>query len=168
MKRVIFIRHAKSSWADVLMTDKERPLNNRGKRDAPIMSNKLIQLLQKESISVDYILCSTAKRTMETIAYFTSSNFKSIPLLYDDNLYHADEDYLLESLFQIDDKHNTVIVCAHNPGITFLANSLGVVTDNIPTCGIYAVDFKITSWTDIDKNDSHLSFYIYPKMLDNE
>lgn len=168
MKRVIYIRHAKSSWSEVGVTDKDRKLNSRGLRDAPIMANQLLQILVNSKVTVDKILCSSAKRTRETIQHFINNGFSSASISYYDNLYHASEQELLACLYGLSQDVETIIVCAHNPGLTYLAFNAGFETDNIPTSGIFELKFNTQEWNDVSVQNAKKGFYIYPKLYTNE
>lgn len=134
MKTVYFIRHAKSSWNYPELSDHDRPLNDRGHRDAPAMA----RYLRDSGHQIDLIVTSTAKR-----AYTTAKYFKDVFELGDDNfwkeseLYHASPETLVGILRQVPDEFENVAVFAHNPGMTMLANNLSPENiDNVPTCGV--------------------------------
>ena len=168
MKTVYYIRHAKSSWADYGIPDSERPLNKRGLRDAPFMAAKLKALVDENSKLL--ILSSTAQRTKDTLAFFKAEfAMADEQVILDSNLYLAPPSSLMEALFQVPDEFDTVFLFAHNPGITELANALRTsFVDNIPTCGIFKVDFNVQSWIDVDNVSSSSNMFIYPKMYLNE
>ncbi len=168
MKRVIYIRHAKSSWENHALSDKDRPLNKRGRRDAPFMANVLHEYLQSNNLQIDQILCSSALRTKETIMHFQQNGFQQNKLQFDDQLYHASVNYLIECLYQVDDTIQNVIVCAHNPGLSYLAYEAGHNIDNIPTCGIFEVKFNCEKWVDVSLDIAESGFYFYPKQFQNE
>ncbi len=172
MRTVFFIRHAKSSWKDLYLDDIDRPLNKRGNRDAPLMSQKLVELIQEDpSIHLDQsiILSSNALRTQETVEHFNQTlQLKRQQIIFDSNLYLADEDYLVESLFQLQDQYSCAFLFAHNPGMTFLANQCRrTPVDNIPTCGIFRVDFDVLTWNEVSTQVSYSTWFIYPKMFDS-
>ena len=96
MKRIFFIRHAKSSWADFNLADIDRPLNKRGHRDAPFMAEKLSAIIP----AVDLIICSPARRAQETFTYFTA-HIKSKETRTLSEVYHASEQTLLDVLHNI-------------------------------------------------------------------
>lgn len=165
MKRVIYIRHAKSSWADIGIVDKNRKLNDRGNRDAPIMASILGEILNKKNINVNEILCSSSKRTSLTIDYFLKNGFENIPVRYEDKLYHASLNDLIEQAYGTDENYSTIIICAHNPGLTYLAYEVGIDTDNIPTCGIFECIYNCEKWNQISLENAKPGFYIYPKLF---
>jgi phosphohistidine phosphatase len=162
MKTLILLRHAKSSWKDPYLSDHDRPLNARGKRDAPAMAELLADRLPKP----DYVLCSTSRRTRDTADYFIKIlGIGADQVEYDRELYHADGFTLLHAISQCDNSVDTLLVIGHNPGITVLANLLQPgITDNIPTAGIVVFESKERSWaTFLNKEDIHCTGYYTPK-----
>jgi phosphohistidine phosphatase len=161
MKRVILMRHAKSSWSDNNLNDHTRPLNKRGRRDAPIMALKI----KEEGIVPQIIFSSDSSRTKETSKYLLTK-LTNTKIEYNRQLYHASESTILGVIQEIDDQYDTVMVLAHNPGITdafyFLANTR---IDNVPTSGIGCIEFAVSSFSDIKKLSGQLVYFIYPKMF---
>ena len=159
MRNLILLRHAKSSWKDPSIDDFDRPLNNRGKRDAPQMAKNLL----KKAVDFDLIISSSAKRTSDTAKIFADTlSFKS-EIVFNDNLYEASYKQILKVVNQINDKFYNVILVCHNPGITDLVNYLSDnFIDNIPTTGIVGLSADI-SWKEIDENLCSIVFYDYPK-----
>lgn len=161
MKRLYLIRHAKSSWADPTLKDFDRPLNKRGKRDAPFMGEKLAE----RKIRPDFILSSSAKRaekTARTIAKAIAYPPKKI--FFTEAIYLADESELYRIVRSCDDKVTTLFLVGHNFGITDFAVSLsGEQIGNIPTCGIAALEFDLDSWQQVGANSGRLLFFDWPK-----
>lgn len=162
MKTLILIRHAKSSWANPEQSDFDRPLNERGRRDAPDMAKRLFE----KKFSIDRIIYSSAVRTTETMKIFKEVlKIESKNCLSCDELYHAPLFQLKETIRDIDNKNNTIILIGHNPGITELANSLtNVQTDNMPTCSIFAVQSNCKSWVEFNSSKKEFLFFDYPKL----
>jgi phosphohistidine phosphatase len=161
MKTLILVRHAKSSWDEVGMDDAERPLNERGKKDAPQMARRL----KDKGIKIDILISSPAKRAHKTAKYFAEAyelNKKEIEIT--NKLYGASVTAFLEVINTIDDKHKTAIIFSHNPGITEFANTLtSVHIDNMPTCSIFTVQANINKWADFLKSEKSFLFFDYPK-----
>ena len=132
MKEVFLIRHAKSSWDRPSLSDRDRPLNTRGKRDAPFMSGMLADLFP----SMDLIISSPAKRALTTAKYFASTYQipkKEIKIV--DNLYHGDPSDITQAIQSTDEKYYRIAIFGHNPGWTYFANLVpNVRIDNIPAC----------------------------------
>jgi phosphohistidine phosphatase len=163
MKTIYLVRHAKSSWDDSDLTDFERPLNERGKRDAPAMAERL----KEKNIRPQYFLSSAAKRAASTSKRFARVlGHAEEKIDFQKKLYHASAEDILRMLTSIPDKFQSAILFGHNPGITDLANELmdkGFLTDNIPTCGIVAFNFSISSWKEAAPKKGKLLFFDYPK-----
>ncbi len=146
MKQLLIIRHAKSSWTDSVIDDFDRPLNERGNSDAPRMA----KLIAEKKIPIDALISSTANRAFTTAAYFAKElGFKKINIRTFDKLYHAPAHVFYDIIEDLDDDLKTIAIFAHNPGITDFVNSLSETKiDNMPTCGIFAVNAAIKNWQD--------------------
>ncbi|GAB6283655.1 MAG: histidine phosphatase family protein [Ignavibacterium sp.] len=165
MKELYLLRHAKSSWDDPSLDDIERPLNNRGKKDAPLISN----ILAKMKIEPELILSSPSRRTLSTAQIILEElNLSKKILLVDENIYLASANELLDLLKNLDNSLIRVMLVGHNPGLTDLSNFLsnqGI--ENIPTCGIVGLKAKINSWKAIDEHIFVQEFFEYPKKYKN-
>jgi len=160
MKILYLVRHAKSSWRDSALDDIERPLNKRGKRDAPFMG----ELLKEKVVNPDVVFSSPAKRASKTAQIIVEQiGYSKKNIIYSEEIYEASSHELVEFIKKIDDKYNSVMVFGHNPGFTMLNNFLSKkYIDNIPTCGIVALEFN-SSWKEIEKNSAKMLFFDYPK-----
>ena len=161
MKTVIIVRHAKSSWDDPAQTDFERPLNERGKRDAPEMAERLL----KKKIKIDAFISSPAKRAKKTATIFAAAyGVQKDDVILKDLLYHAGENDFYAIIRQLPDAVNNIAIFSHNPGLTDFVNTLtsSVRTDNVPTCGMFAVSFE-GSWETFKDAPKQFLFYDYPK-----
>jgi len=161
MKKLIIVRHSKSSWKDLSLTDFRRPLNNRGKSDGPIMSRYLSSKINK----IDFLHSSSSVRTFETSKFFISKiEFKNIK--YDDNLYHCSAQSIIGLIKNYPDQYKTVMIIAHNPGLTNLINMITHITlDNLPTTGIANIYFDCDYWNNISIENSNLVDLKFPKQL---
>ncbi len=163
MKTLYINRHAKSSWANMGMTDFDRPLNTRGENDVPKMGLHL----QQKGIFPDLIVSSPANRAITTahiIAGLLGYNTENIT--EDRKLYHASEVDILDIIKQQDDKVDSLMIFGHNPGFTNLASILsGRWFDNIPTCGIVALKFEVTNWSEVAAESGEILFFDYPKNI---
>ena len=162
MKRIYVVRHAKSSWANAGLADIDRPLNQRGKRDAPFMSKKC----DSKGYIPDILISSNAKRASITAKVFCDVlGIDQSNLSYESALYHAPEDTYLEVCYGIDEDIESVMLFGHNPGITYLANSVSSkYIDNVPTCGVLVIDSTAKTWADLDFSNCKLKDFLYPKM----
>ena len=164
MKTVYLARHAKSSWADTGMEDFDRPLNDRGKKDAPLMAK---QLVAKGRIP-DCIISSPAKRAKKTAKIFSETlDVAEKDIRYIDKLYLAPPSVFYDLIENLEDRLKQVMIVAHNPGITDLANEMtpDVHIDNIPTCGIFAIEAAVDNWKDFAAAEKNFLFFHYPKAL---
>lgn len=161
MKKLFLVRHAKSNWNYEELTDFERPLNKRGRRDAQFMS----KLLAQQGINTDLIISSPANRAITTAKYFCDQlDYAFGNILIEPKLYEAGSDSILSVIQNIRNSYKNIMLFAHNPGLTDLTNRLVSKTiDNVPTCGIVSLNFKIDSWNEIGKDNSELVFFEYPK-----
>jgi phosphohistidine phosphatase len=164
VKRLIVIRHAKSSWDNPLLGDFDRPLNERGERDAPRMGKRL----KEKRIVPDLLLSSPAKRALKTCEIIGSIlNYPTGNIKADRELYHADEYGILHIIKNINDKHDTVLIFGHNPGLTDFVNRLtDSVIDNVPTCGVVSCSLNVPSWRDIEWGNGKVDFFDFPKKKD--
>ena len=159
MKRIFFIRHAKSSWADYKLADIDRPLNKRGHRDAPFMAEKLSAIIPV----VDVTICSPARRAQETFTYF-GNHIKSEQTQTLNQVYHASHETLLDVLHNIDPSFETALIFGHNPGFTMIYDHFATkFLDNLPTCGIFELRID-TTWANADTTNTTVGLLIYPKL----
>jgi len=149
MKRLLIMRHAKSSWKDADQTDHERPLKKRGKNDAHLMG----KMLKSKKIVPDMILCSTAERAKETAKLLAEAmKFKS-EIIYSDSLYMAEPTDIINEIANNATKEKTIMVIGHNPGSEALVQILTGKVESLPTASIAYVTAKIDHWKDITKDD---------------
>lgn len=161
MKTLTLLRHAKSSWKDSSLADHERPLNKRGKRDAPVMGARI----QEAGIRPSLILSSPAVRAWTTAKAVAKEMSYPVEFLQrEERLYHAGVRRMLDVLSQQDPSFNNIMVVGHNPGLTDFANFLVPdVTYNIPTCGFVSVTIESDDWNLDDGKNIELTAYDYPK-----
>ena len=161
MKLLILVRHAKSSWDDPDLEDIDRPLNNRGKKDAPEMGQRLF----KQGIIPDRVISSPARRALSTAKKITKElNYPKENIQVKEEIFEAGPDNLLLLIRNIQDNPGTLMVFGHNPSITEFANALtGINIHNIPTCGVVSIQFDVNEWSEIDYRKGKLVFFDYPK-----
>ncbi|RYY59239.1 MAG: histidine phosphatase family protein [Chitinophagaceae bacterium] len=165
MKKLLLIRHAKSSWADFSIKDFDRPLNERGKHDAPMMAKRLLD----KKVSIDAFIASPAKRAKKTAELFIKAyNGDKDDIIVNEQLYLAEPPVFFEVISQVSDQHDTIAIFSHNNGITDFANQLTHTRiDELPTCGIFAVKIPIKHWKDFKDSDKEFWFADYPKAGDD-
>jgi phosphohistidine phosphatase len=161
MKTLILVRHAKSSWDEIGLPDSERPLNERGKKDAPEMAKRL----KKKDLPIDQFISSPAKRARRTAQFFAEEfELRKKDIVITEDLYAADPEDFSKVIASADNKQDTIALFSHNPGITDFANSLtSVRIDNMPTCGIFAVQAETDSWKEFQQAEKKFLFFDYPK-----
>ena len=161
MKSLLIIRHAKSSWDNIGESDFDRPLNDRGKEDAPKMAKRLIE----RHVSIDAFISSSAKRARKTAALFIKEfDGDKEQLILTPELYLAGPDAFYEAIAKAPAAANTIAVFAHNPGITEFANELtDVRIDDMPTCAIFAVKAETNNWSEFKDAEKQYWFFDYPK-----
>jgi phosphohistidine phosphatase len=163
MKHLYLVRHAKSSWDSSAASDFDRPLNDRGASDAP----KMAMYLKENGIVPDLIFCSAAVRTHKTAMVIAKGlGLASDKIMPDRRLYMADVNHVQSLMREFSDEWNCVYVVGHNPTITECANSLsGDSLENIPTCGVYAMELDIDSWRKLRPGIAKKVFFQAPKLL---
>ena len=162
MKRLILVRHAKSSWKNAALADSERPLSGRGKRDAPRMGARLAGL----GLLPDIILASPARRARKTASLLTGE----IPaaagrILVDPALYEASAGVLLERVRALDETWQHVMLVGHNPGLTDLARHFSSEIIGMPTCAIAEFTFDVKRWSGVGRAKPARSTFDSPKQL---
>lgn len=146
MKQLLLMRHAKSSWKDSSLTDHQRPLNKRGKRDAP----KMGLLLNEQGLIPEIILCSTAERAKLTVQYLLESCEFEGDVQYFDALYHADYSTYIEHLSQLPTEIDLAMIVGHNPEMNNFLYTLCDVYEHMPTAAIAHIAFVCQHWSDLD------------------
>lgn len=157
------IRHAKSSWNQNGLTDHERPLNKRGRNDAP----RMFERLRSNAATPEVIVSSDAARAAATARLLIESlQLAGEHLALTNDLYHANVERIVKTARSLPDDVQTAAIVGHNPGMTYAANHLAanLDLDNLPTCGIVGIQFNETSWANIDTGE--LNFFDYPKNTD--
>ncbi len=160
-KHLYLVRHAKSSWTDMSLSDFDRPLNTRGLRDAPEMGRRL----KVKGISPDTIVCSPARRTRQTLELILAELGGTMDaVLFDENIYEASAEALLQILQSLPDDCSSAMLVGHNPSIGWLAQELSDSRiDRMPTCAIAAIELETGRWNEISTCAARLIDFDYPK-----
>ncbi len=160
MKKLILVRHAKSSWKHNVI-DHERPLNKRGDNDTKLVSNHL----KKRGLTINKVLSSDAIRAKTTANAFVSSLGISddlVNLSYD--LYDFSGSNLIKTIKEVEESINCLMVFGHNYAITDFVNTYGdKYIENVPTCGVTIINFDIDDWKDLNKGKT--IYTLFPKDL---
>ena len=161
MKTLTIVRHAKSSWKDPHLSDRERPLNKRGERDAPVMG----QRIAAAGIRPSLILSSPAVRAWTTAKVIAAQiNYPREFLQQERRLYMAGVSDMLDVIVAQDEGFNSLMLVAHNPGLTDFANFLVPgLTNNLPTAGVVSVNIDQDSWSLYERPKTELIFHDWPK-----
>ena len=164
MKTLTLIRHAKSSRKNPGLADYDRPLNKRGKRDAPMMGRRLAE----RGFDAGLIMTSPAARAVATAeAIAEEIEYPLTEIIANERLYGADQFELLEVIRGIDDSLDEVVLVGHNPGLTDLVDYLSAhPIGNVPTCGIVELVLDVESWALIDRIRPVNVDFDYPRRLD--
>ncbi|MCZ4223230.1 SixA phosphatase family protein [Pedobacter rhodius] len=161
-KQLLLVRHGKSDWGNVDLKDFDRPLNKRGKENAPEMAERLVN----RGFKFDLMVSSPAKRAKSTAKFFAEA-YQVDTIQYEESIYEAGTNTLLKVVNGLDDAANTVIMFGHNPGFTDLANELSdAEIYNIPTAGMVLMSFPFDSWKMVSRGTGELVFFDYPKNSD--
>ncbi len=142
MKNLLIMRHAKSSWSEAGCSDHDRPLNKRGKHDAPRMG----RLLQTEGLVPDAILCSTAKRARSTARRVAEACASGAEIRTTADLYGADVGEFYSAIQQAPATSATLLVVSHNPGIEYFVARLGGGDAVMPTAAIAWIQIDLPEW----------------------
>lgn len=161
MKTVLLVRHAKSSWDNLFISDFDRPLNDRGKKNAPEMGKRL----KKMRLTIDLFLSSPAERAKKTAELFASElDYPKKQIEFIPELYHAAPPVFDQVIGQAPDSADVIALFSHNPGITDYVNQLTETrVDNMPTAAIFAVKADIEHWRDFPQAKKSFVFFDYPK-----
>jgi phosphohistidine phosphatase len=160
-KELLLVRHAKSSWDDPYLDDHDRPLNERGLRNAPEMGKRL----QGSIVRLDVWISSTALRAITTAEILAEQvGFPPDQIQRTKDLYHASATELQEFIAGLDDAIDSVALFGHNPGMTSLvANLYGLPIDNLPTCGVVHLQFNENTWSAVSSAPPALAYFDFPK-----
>jgi phosphohistidine phosphatase len=144
-KILLILRHAKSSWKEPDLQDHDRPLNSRGKGDAPRMGKLLMDL----DLVPDHIISSTAKRAKDTANAIAETSKYQGRIDLNHSLYASSVDAYLIALRFVSDDFNKVLIVGHNPVLEELVNVLTGKLEHMSTCAMARIDPKIRSWRDL-------------------
>ena len=174
MKYLTLIRHAKSDWSTTLL-DHDRPLNDRGLRNAPLVARFLAKtyfgadgaasILPKP----DRLVSSSAARALQTARLMQNElGMSDASLILEPRAYLAPPESLLQIAHEFDDSWNHVMLFSHNPGITEFANKLFQMNhlDEMSTCAVALLELPWDLWTATDWNEARLIGYVTPKLIE--
>lgn len=161
MKQLFLLRHAKSSWDNPNLSDFDRPLNDRGQKAAPKMGKAIVE----KQVIPDIILCSPAKRTLETARLVIESSKLKTDITFEKRIYDASTRTLLEILKAQDSEISTILLIGHNPGMSDLLTKLTGESEHFPTAALAKIQLKIQTWKGIKDGAGKLSWILRPREL---
>ena len=162
MKSLYLLRHAKSSWSEHGLSDQQRPLNDRGLRDAPAMGKRF----SERDESLDHVVCSPAQRALSTAELFAQNcGFSADAIEIEPDLYFLGSGAIEEVILRQDDLLQSVMLVFHNPDITQFVNSIDYDfhVDNVPTCGLIRLNCDIAQWRDWSRSNTAFDYFDFPK-----
>jgi phosphohistidine phosphatase len=150
MKRLLILRHAKSSWKKAALEDHDRPLNKRGKHDAARMGD----LLRRQGLLPQLAISSTAKRARTTLDRLLDAGEMACEVQLAPEIYLASAMEIIDFLRQIPDRYTRVMVVGHNPGLEDLIQKLTGEAIGLPTAGLVLIDCGCRHWRDLDSGQT--------------
>lgn len=163
MKTLYLLRHAKSSWKDESLLDIERPLNGRGRKASQTIGG----FLKKEKTIPDLVLSSSAVRARQTTDIVMEAAGLSTDLRFDERIYEAGPQRLLEVVRQIEKSRETVLLVGHNPGLEKLLELLTGTVETMPTGTLSKIVLTASNWAGISDKGGTLEWIVKPKQLQN-
>ncbi len=159
-KKLYLVRHAKSDWSSGVQVDFDRPLNERGMSNAPVMADQFVE----RGFTADFILSSPANRALTTAEFFKRRLGLSVEQFDTERkIYEADSSRLLAIVNELDDRYDHVIMFGHNPGMSSLVNLLTDELVMMPTCGIAEIEVPFESWALVSQGTCNLLSFDFPK-----
>lgn len=155
------MRHAKSSWDNPTMSDRTRPLNERGRRIAP----KMGALIRKLEYLPDMIYCSTAQRTRETLELLTSEIGLIPRIHFSDAIYEASVGSLVELIQNTSDEFQSIMIIGHNPGMELCIKFFTDELIQMPTATIVLIELNIDSWAEVSISHGKIVDVLRPKEI---
>jgi len=167
------LRHAKSDWGNPLLSDHDRPLNDRGQHAA----DKMGKTFKNNGLKPEYVVCSTATRARETLDRVMAFLPDGVEVEYRKDSYLASPRTLLKTINGIDDRFASVMLVGHNPGTEELAESLisegnpeawATMMTKYPTAALSIIYGEVDRWRDLSFNANKLAAFIRPKFIDED
>ncbi len=160
-KTLYLVRHAKSSWDDPSLADRDRPLSPRGLSSAPDMGRRLAAQGHKP----DLVLSSPATRALSTAKRIArETGYPESKIITEEHLYFSGTRGMVDLLEKLDDKYTKVMIVGHNPAMTSLLKTLcDSPVENMPTCAVAVISFDMSSWSELSMSDGELLDYDFPK-----
>ncbi len=163
MKEILLVRHAKSSWDYPGLPDIDRPLNKRGKRDAPAMASYVREL----GIDLEKIVTSPARRARKTAQAFAKAFFGDKKMItVESDLYFGSESEWLDLIRNAGKDFRCIAYFSHNPTITYFSNNfMNGSVNNVPTCGVVHLISNAKSWSGVEYDNTSVEGFYFPKVV---
>jgi phosphohistidine phosphatase len=171
MLTLSLLRHAKSSWKDTALPDLDRPLATRGMVEAPLMG----KAMAKHGLDPDLVLCSTARRTRDTLELALPQLKTEPKIIYEDGLYHGTPAEMLAILHAVGAGAGQILLVGHNPELqTFALDLIGSgakqlkdrLEAKLPTAGLVVMRFPAGAWGDVAVNSGKLELFLTPRDME--
>jgi|HubBroStandDraft_6_1064221.scaffolds.fasta_scaffold128184_2 phosphohistidine phosphatase len=161
MKTLLLLRHAKSDRDDRALPDFDRPLADRGKRDAPRMG----EAVAKRGPVPDLIISSPAVRARQTIEAFTSAAQLDLHPQFEESIYGAATGDLMKLIRSLPDHSNCVLLVGHNPAFEEVVTRLTGGREGMPTAALACIEFQIDHWADVEDGEGKMLWLLTPKSI---
>lgn len=161
MKKLLVMRHAKSSWDDAALADFERPLNDRGLLAAPFMG----EVLRREGLVPDALVASPAVRSAQTAEAVSSAGGFDGGIIFEEGIYEASPNALRQAVAAIDDTASTAMLIGHNPGIEGFIQYLTGEVEPMPTAAIAVISLDVNTWAEATGGCGRVETVFRPKDL---
>jgi phosphohistidine phosphatase len=161
LKKLLLLRHAKSSWADASIADFDRPLNERGQRAAPLIG----RFMRERKLRPDLVICSPAERARETASLVIKAAAFDAPLRFDERIYEATPARLAEIASQIEDAVGEALLVGHNPGFEELLGKLTGEARHMATATLALITLDIEKWSKLRDGCGRLEWIVKAKEL---
>lgn len=161
MKTLMLLRHAKSDWGDQSLRDFDRPLADRGKRDAP----RIGKAIRKRRWIPDLIVSSPAERARQTIEALATSAGLASGIQFDDSIYGASAGELVKLIRRLPDASSCALLVGHNPTFEQVLARLTGTEEHMPTAALARIEFQVERWEDVDEGQGKLAGFVTPKEL---
>jgi phosphohistidine phosphatase len=149
MRTLYLVRHAKSDWSEPALSDQQRPLNARGRRDAPAMARRLARRYRRPQL----LLSSPALRALRTAEIFARSfGARRRDIIVNPRLYASTASALLRIVRTLDNDLTRVMLFGHNPELSSLAHRLCDHIDHLPTCAVVRFKYDAKSWREVGRS----------------
>lgn len=162
MKTLFLMRHAKSSWENLDLSDFERPLNERGLRAAPLMG----EVIGKNKFEINLIVSSPAERAKQTAVLVKEAAPINGEIVFDEKIYEASPHRLLEIVSALNNKLESAMLVGHNPGFENLVKILTGESEAMPTAALAVIDLDIKNWNETSAGKGTLRNFIRPKEVE--